>query len=222
MPTTSAGIVYHDPTMKASVAIGTANLANSINTKIVGDFANTTERDAAYAGLSGAQKDGIICYRADRQGHQRFSLTYNKWLWLREENVLFDGTYSPGADVNTSNGTGGITLLGIGTPVTLPPGNRRIMVHASMLVTNLDAPTNTSSSPRAILYGTGVGVGAQSFMQTWLPPGAQNFQAILSRTFVLTLNGTCDIAIRGTVVNGGFCRFSDTKLTIIDTGPTDG
>lgn len=216
MGTTSAGVVYWNSTQAASVAAGTAALANSINTKVVGHYSSATARDIAYTGLSSAAKGGVLCWVDDRAGWSFWNTNTAAWQWLTLANVLYTATNPPGADATP--GTAGSVLLA--TPTTaLPPGNRLVKVECRGVAQTLGSGANRALG---FIAGGLVPVGQQGNNEMWvdLPAGVNNPYSTYQGAWTVKASGNFNCVLYGKagVMN---TRFLDANLTVTDLGPTD-
>lgn len=204
------GIYTHDGTSAASIRIATASMESSLRNRIIGTFANTTARDAAYSGLSSAQKQGIHAWIVNREGLSFWDATSNKWSWVSVNRTLIDQTRPSAAD--TSGGGLGIQII-LSPVVTLPPGNRLIQVYANASVTNI----GTTNAKLARIYVNSGTIRSQ----VYLPAGTTDVTLrIDGATFVA--NGTVDVDLWGLTTSAGdAARFTGSSLRVIDCGPTD-
>lgn len=207
MSFTSAGIRVWDSTEAASIHGASAAQGTSLNTKVIGVFADETARNAAFAALSSAQKKGIIAYVDSLGGHTYWRAETNTWESLAGTRVLYSGAQAGAAD---QTGTAQIGILDP-PPVTLAPGNRIISVSIFGICENLSS--TLVAMPRLFFTGTSVGYRDQRH----LPAGNAEVAMTISQTFFAS--GVLDLFVWGLNVNAGQLHWRSFVMNVIDYGP---
>lgn len=182
-------------------------------TKVVGNFATLAARDAAYSSLTLLNRRGILCWVDETKGH--YSHDGTGWRPLGLNHEILDGSRAAAAD-STGPTTSDIIL---GSSITLPAGNRRLMIIAS---SNVTALTNIGSFPRVIVAGPGISA-TEGYMQSAALPFA-GAAATVSRVWRPVVSGTVAYTMRG--MDGhptapAAVRFTDSILHVTDLGTAD-
>lgn len=222
MPNTTAGVYYPGGSQSPNVPADMAAMAASINTKVIGVYADTAARDAAYSGLTSAQKLGIQAWVTNRQGYSYWDPTSNNWKWMGQNRII--ANIDQVANVATST-VAYRSLMSMPSAVTLPPGNRLIQVAFSGFVTQTATGAgNGECTPRISVSGSGMGaVGASNTVIQGYLPGAVGWQISLSRTWQYILSGTVNIDVQCAIAPAnGILTFSGGRLDVTDCGPSDG
>ena len=207
--TTFNGIQYATGGDPAAIHTISQNLATTANARVIGSFADTNTRDAAYSADIAAGKVGMKCWIVNRSGHCTYTGVTLGWRWEPQRNVLFIGTRPSAA--NTSDPSQMIALILMGA-VTLPPGNRWIEVTIRSDVMNL----GQDAVPR--LYDNNN--PARSMYRGFCPAGQQ---VAIGTTFPLIVaSGTFDFDLYAHDAKGvAILSFGGSVLQVMDLGPTD-
>lgn len=209
--TGSTGITIWAAGDTASIHGASAAQEASLRNRIVATFGDVTARDAAYTGLTGAQKAGIICWIVNRGAHCYFDFTSNNWQWLSVHRKVAGGIRASAA--NSASIVGGQIIPC--AAVTLPPGNRLLHITASSVVTNLS--TTGTNTGRA--YVTGLGDG-DNWLQVSLAPAQQSS---VSRQWYEVKSGTVQYELWGLQSTGDASgvRFANSWIQVFDLGACD-
>jgi hypothetical protein len=210
--TGNTGITIWASSDPASIHGASAAQEASIRNRIVASFTTEATRDAAYSGLTSAQKAGILCWVVSREGHCYWDPTSAGWQWVSVRRPLIEASRPSAAD---SSGAVLVDIL-LMPSTTLPPGNRRVMVIAS---SNVVALANGGSYPMAQITGTGI-AGSEGNCATFT--GFSGASSFVHLTRTVTVSGSVSYLMRGKdshPTSPGAVRFTDSILQVYDLGP---
>lgn len=212
MPSSIGGLPTPNGAAAPRVRQDIEDLAAAVDLASTPVLASTTARDAAYDAAITAGKVGMRCYITNRAGYCCYVHTNNSgkaWVWEPQHNVLLDGHRLVAAD---ATGTTPCDII-LMPSVTLPPGNRRVLVRASAVVQALTG----ACTPRAYVEGPGI-ASPETYLQTSLP--AVGVEGTVSREWEVVVSGAVAWNMRGiNTVAGASVRFVGSILQVIDRGP---
>lgn len=190
-------------------------LAAAVDLVSTPTFASTGARDTAYAAAIAAGKVGMSCYITNRAGVCRYMHGNNStkgWRWEPQRNTLIDAHRSAAADAAGTS----IVSINLMPAVTLPPGNRRVLIRAHTVA---EALTAGGGTPR--MYVTGPGIATyEDMVQGSLP--AIGVQCTLFREWDVVASGSVSWNQYGiNAAPGANVRFLGSILQVIDCGPSD-
>lgn len=198
--------------VKPEIDVFFDTLNQALDPVVTPTFASTSARDSAYSSAIAAGKVGMRCYISNRAGYCSYIHTNSSgkaWVWEPQHNVLMDG-HRPSAADATGTTPCDIILM---PAVTLPAGNRRVLVRASAVVEALTG----ACTPRAYVEGPGI-ASTEAYLQAPLP--AVSVQATVSREWEVVTSGTVAWNMRGINAGAGASvRFVGSILQVVDLGP---
>lgn len=194
-------------------------LAAAVDLVSTPTFASTGARDTAYAAVIAAGKVGMSCYITNRAGVCRYVHGNNStkgWKWEPQRNTLMDSRRSAAAD---SSGAAMVDIL-LMPAVTLPPGNRRLLIYASA---NAVCLTSNSGIPQGVLTGPGISAGEGLLMGG--PSQLAGYPTkVTGGPWSVVASGSVSYNLRGKdghPTAPAAVRFTDSILQVFDCGPAD-